>query len=77
MSEPFGYWDVFNEVLHKDKAVADKCAEGGNTIIPLYRGELFSHLYRQLGYLAAEISRVNGREVPAIVQEAANATMEP
>lgn len=35
--ELFGYWDVFNECLHKDKAVADKCAEGGNTIIPLYR----------------------------------------
>lgn len=36
-AEPFGWWDVFNECLHKDKVVADKCAEGGNTIIPLYQ----------------------------------------
>lgn len=35
-SQPYGYWDVFNECLHKSKEVADKCAEGGNTIIPLY-----------------------------------------
>jgi hypothetical protein len=38
--KPFGYWDVFNEVLYATKTMADIATEGGNKVIPLYEAPL-------------------------------------
>jgi len=35
--QPFGWWDVFNEVLYRNPNDARLAAEGGNRIIPLFR----------------------------------------
>jgi hypothetical protein len=34
---PFGWWDVFNQVLYKEESTAVAAKAGGNDIIPLYR----------------------------------------
>jgi hypothetical protein len=34
--QPFGWWDVFNEVLYRKEADAEMARRGGNEIIPLY-----------------------------------------